>query len=111
MRRFYLENESRLPIAKSATGQPKVLQSVTAKSHTSQIRLSVAAELPSARPFTFGWTHYVFLLGVKNPDERSFYEIESVEQNWTMRELKRQFDSDLYERLTLSRDKKGIRNP
>ena len=61
------------------------------------------------RPFTLSWSHYVFLLSVKNPDERSFYEIESTHQNWTLRELKRQFDSSLYERLALSRDKKGIR--
>jgi len=64
--------------------------------------------IPS-RPFTLSWSHYVFLLGVKNPDERSFYEIEACEQNWTFRELKRQYDSGLYERLALSRDKKGIR--
>ena len=55
------------------------------------------------------WSHYVFLLGIKNPDERSFYEIESTQQNWTIRELRRQFDSSLYERLALSRDKAGIR--
>jgi predicted nuclease of restriction endonuclease-like (RecB) superfamily len=64
---------------------------------------------PLSRSFTLSWTHYVFLLGVKNPDERSFYEIEAGEQNWTVRELKRQFDSGLYERLALSRDKEGIR--
>src|ERR1019366_9483738 len=61
------------------------------------------------RPFTLSWTHYVFLLGVKDPNERSLYEIEATEQNWTVRHLKRQFDSDLYERLALSRDKEGIR--
>lgn len=61
------------------------------------------------RPFTLSWSHYVFLLGVKNSDERSFYEIESAAQDWTVRELKRQFDSSLYERLALSRDKEGIR--
>lgn len=55
------------------------------------------------------WSHYVFLLGIKNADERSFYEIEATEQNWKVRELKRQFDSSLYERLALSRDKTGIR--
>ena len=49
------------------------------------------------------------LLGVKNPDERSFYEIEATAQDWPVRELKRQFDSSLYERLALSRDKDGIR--
>ena len=61
------------------------------------------------RPFSLSWSHCVFLLGVKNPDERSFYEIEAADQNWTLRELKRQFDSALYERLALSRDKEGIR--
>jgi predicted nuclease of restriction endonuclease-like (RecB) superfamily len=39
----------------------------------------------------------------------SVYEIEASEQNWTLRELRRQFDSGLYERLALSRDKEGIR--
>jgi len=41
--------------------------------------------------------------------ERNFYEIEASEQNWSLRELKRQFNSSLYERLALSRDKKGIK--
>lgn len=61
------------------------------------------------RPFSLSWSHYVFLLGIKSPDERSFYEIEAASQDWTLRELKRQFDSGLYERLALSRDKEGIR--
>ena len=61
------------------------------------------------RPFTLSWSHYVFLLGIKKADERSFYEIEAASQNWTLRELKRQFDSGLYERLALSRDQDGIR--
>jgi predicted nuclease of restriction endonuclease-like (RecB) superfamily len=51
----------------------------------------------------------VYLLGIKNTAERGFYEIESCQQNWTVRELKRQFDSSLYERLALSRDKNGVR--
>ena len=63
----------------------------------------------SPRPFTLSWSHYVFLLGVKNPDERSFYEIEATTEGWTVKELERQFDSSLYERLALSRDKDGIR--
>lgn len=61
------------------------------------------------RPFSLSWSHYVFLLGVKKTDERSFYEIESTHQNWTLRELRRQFQSGLYERLALSRDQDGIR--
>ena len=61
------------------------------------------------RPFSLSWSHYVFLLGIKKADERSFYEIESTHQNWTLRELRRQFQSGLYERLALSRDQDGIR--
>lgn len=61
------------------------------------------------RPFSLSWSHYVFLLGIKKTDERSFYEIESTHQNWTLRELRRQFQSGLYERLALSRDQDGIR--
>ena len=48
-------------------------------------------------------------MGIKDPDERSFYEIESRQSNWNVRELKRQKASSLYERLALSRDKAGIK--
>ena len=48
-------------------------------------------------------------MGIKNPDGRSFYEIEATKQDWSLRELKRQFNSGLYERLALSRDKEGVR--
>ncbi len=55
------------------------------------------------------WSHYVFLMKIRDPNEREFYEIESSRQRWSLRELKRQFDSGLYERLALSRDKEGLR--
>lgn len=58
--------------------------------------------------FTLSWSHYIFLIGIENPDERMFYELEAAEQNWSLRELKRQFNSSLYERLALSRNKKAI---
>ncbi len=54
------------------------------------------------------WSHYVFLLSLENPDERNFYEIEAAAQGWSLRELKRQFASCLYERLALSRDKDEV---
>ena len=60
-------------------------------------------------PFTLSWTHYQILLTVKDPDERSFYEIEATNAGWSVPELKRQKASCLYERLALSRDKDGIR--
>jgi predicted nuclease of restriction endonuclease-like (RecB) superfamily len=63
----------------------------------------------SVKPFTLSWSHYVLLLTVKDPDERSFYEIEATNEGWSLSELKRQKASSLYERLALSRDKAGIK--
>lgn len=54
------------------------------------------------------WTHYRTLLRVDKPEARAFYEIEAVKNNWAARELERQINSLLYERLALSRDKKGL---
>ena len=59
--------------------------------------------------FVLGWTHYVTLLTVKNNDERRFYEIEAAENGWGYRELERQINSGLYERLALSRDKAEVK--
>ena len=49
------------------------------------------------------WSHYCELLSISDPDKRSFYEKEAVNANWSVRELKRQIDSSLFERLLLSR--------
>ncbi|TDE28832.1 DUF1016 domain-containing protein [Flavobacterium ranwuense] len=58
--------------------------------------------------FKLTWTHYVFLMRIDDINERRFYEIESEKYNWSVRELKRQYDSALYTRLALSRDVAGI---
>jgi predicted nuclease of restriction endonuclease-like (RecB) superfamily len=54
------------------------------------------------------WTHYRLLLRVDKAEARAFYEIEAIKNNWAARELERQINSLLYERLALSRDKKGL---
>ncbi|MBI5701138.1 DUF1016 domain-containing protein [Candidatus Saganbacteria bacterium] len=54
------------------------------------------------------WSHFVELLGVEDDLARSFYEKECLSNRWSVRELRRQIDSMLFERLALSRDKKGI---
>ena len=61
------------------------------------------------KTFTLGWSHYVELLTIDDAAERSFYEIEAAAGQWSVRELKRQIASSLYERLALSRDKGEIR--
>jgi len=59
--------------------------------------------------FPLSWSHYVCLITIRNEEERAFYEIEAINENWSLRELKRQIDSSLYERLALSRDKDEVR--
>lgn len=48
------------------------------------------------------WSHYCELLSITDENKRSFYEKESINSGWSVRELKRQIDSSLYERLLLS---------
>ena len=59
--------------------------------------------------FQLSWSHYLFLMRIENLDERKYYEIEAYSNNWSLRELQRQFDSALYERLVLSRDIKTVK--
>ncbi len=54
------------------------------------------------------WTHYADLLGVSDDYARGFYEKQAINENWSVRELKRQIGSSLFERLALSQDKSGI---
>ncbi len=64
---------------------------------------------PFANPyFRLSWSHYLVLMRIENPAERSFYEIEASNQNWSEAHLKRQYNSSLYERLALSRNKDEI---
>ncbi len=51
------------------------------------------------------WSHYCELLIIEDTDKRDFYTNETINSNWTVRELKRQIDSSLFERLLLSKGK------
>ena len=119
MRRFYLDYADRLPrIVQKASAQleaGEITQKPFGQLDEGEIFQKTSAELEiSAKPsrispFTLSWSHYVLLLTIKNPDERSFYEIEATQSGWSIPELKRQVASSLYERLALSRDKESIR--
>ncbi len=61
-------------------------------------------------PFKLSWSHYVQLLRIKDKTERNFYEVEISHNNWGVRELKRQFKSSLYERISLSKNHNDIIN-
>jgi predicted nuclease of restriction endonuclease-like (RecB) superfamily len=102
-RKFYLTYRDRISqplIGKSSESTTIVSQSIS----QSLIGKSSCADI-----FTLSWTHYLFLMSIVDSDERSFYEIESAAQNWTVRELRRQFNASLYERLALSRNKTKVR--
>ena len=62
----------------------------------------------TGRRFYLSWSHYLKLMRIENVDERHFYEIEAIKNDWSLSEMKRQFNSALYERLALSRDKDKV---
>jgi len=66
-------------------------------------------ELEKNPPFELPWSHYLQLMRIEDKDERSFYEIEAISGNWSVRTLQRQYNSSYYERLALSRDKDSVK--
>lgn len=58
--------------------------------------------------FKLSWSHYIKLMRIEDELERKFYEIEALKNNWSLRELDRQYNSALFIRLALSKDKTEI---
>ncbi|MDM8514756.1 DUF1016 N-terminal domain-containing protein [Desulfobacterales bacterium HSG16] len=54
------------------------------------------------------WSHYVELLSISDDISRSFYEKQCIAEKWSVRELKRQRNASLFERIALSRDKNEV---
>lgn len=92
-RQFYLTYQDR-----------KIWQTVSAK------LMEAPGNGNNSIPFKLSWSHYSLLMRIENQEERMFYEIEAANQNWSLRELERQFNSALYERLALSRDKGKVKD-
>jgi predicted nuclease of restriction endonuclease-like (RecB) superfamily len=76
--------------------------------YSPQIGSTLSTQSENTPKFALSWSHYLVLMRIENPDERSFYEIECHNQNWSVRQLQRQYNSSLYERLALSRDKDEV---
>ena len=91
MRRFYVIYSN------DKIGEPVVLQ-------FKNYRLN-----SDGRQFFLSWALYLKLMWIENIDERNFYEIEAYKNNWSKRELLRQYNSSLYERLALSKDKDQVK--
>lgn len=84
----------------------KIGRTLSVESHS---HLSTSFLQQLATTFPLGWSQYVTLLTLDDPAERRFYEIESQQNQWSVREPDRQISSSLYQRLALSRDKDEIR--
>ena len=107
MRQFYLA----YPISQTESAVLPISETLSRKLETSDLSkyqtLSVIFQTPD---FQLSWSHYLVLIRIADTDERRFYEIESAQNQWSLRELKRQFDSALYMRLALSTDKEGVKS-
>lgn len=73
-----------------------------------QNAIGVSDEKANKHKFILSWSHYLVLMRIKDPAARSFYEIECAKQDWSIRQLQRQYNSSLYERLALSRNKDEV---
>lgn len=67
-------------------------------------------EYPNANTLCsqLNWSQYKLLISISDIDKRLYYQLESVNNGWTKRELERQINSGLYERLLLSNDKEAV---
>ncbi|MFA9499230.1 YhcG family protein [Mannheimia sp. E30BD] len=101
MRQFYL----------TYSEQSQFLEKEFAK--LEPIRQTVSSELikkdTEKQTFPLSWSHYQKLIRISDPYERRFYEIEAEKNHWSLRELERQYDSALFTRLALSKNKDEIR--
>ena len=115
-RRFYLEYPRLLPGANSDAARRK--SALPVNSETMRRKSAAVLEIhhamrddswqPGRLTPDLSWTHYRGLLRVDRAEARGFYEIEAVRNSWSARELERQINSLLYERLALSKDKRGL---
>lgn len=76
------------------------------ETYSNQQTLSANLENPN---FQLSWSHYLVLMRIAQPEARQFYEIEAIANQWGLRELKRQVDSALYERLALSQNPETVK--
>lgn len=111
---FEQEGESRAKYGKALLEQLARDLSILHRSGFSRSNLNHMRQLYITFPICetlshkLGWSHYVELLKIDDPLERSFYEKQAILEKWSIRELKRQKESSLFLRLAASKDKDGI---
>ncbi len=80
----------------------RILLSV--KEYSMQLSQSLLSELRTQ----FNWTHYKTLISLDHDDKREFYIAEAEKNNWSARQLERQVNSQLFERLLMSNDIEAV---
>lgn len=107
----YIAKNNRQDILRLPTAKLQIVENLedgnlrllTAKSHVE------VWQTPADRLFNrLSATHLVLLSNIKDPLKRAFYEQETIRGCWTVKELDRQISSQYYERMGLSKDKKGL---
>jgi predicted nuclease of restriction endonuclease-like (RecB) superfamily len=122
MRRFSVAFQIRQTVSAESTGS-KIREPLANEFTGARIREPLANELPSGqilpivpatsseqitidfrKHFRVSWTHYRMLLSISDPIQRRFYFEQAASEHWSKRELRRQIDRGLFERVVLSRD-------
>jgi len=107
MRAFYLNFPIRQTVSAESTEGQK-FHTLSGKSETVSHKSAIQQTLSGKFEPMLSWSHYCELLKVEESFARSFYEQEAVQNNWSVRELKRQINSMLFERIALSKDTKAV---
>ncbi|MCH5377705.1 MAG: DUF1016 N-terminal domain-containing protein, partial [Planctomycetes bacterium] len=114
-RQFYLCFPDRLPPPTAASGEATLEKRYTLCSESWQNMDAAPPDslsLTAAGRYEFApelsWSHYRLLMRVEGGQARSFYEIEAARNRWSVRQLSRQINSLLFERLAASRDRDGV---
>jgi len=110
MRKFFLLYSNSSSVLRNSDIFQKTA-TVLRISDDSQISASLTRKFDGESEVCFlpiSWTHYSFLMRIKDETERQFYEVESFLNQWSVKELERQFNTGLFERLAMSRNKSEI---
>ena len=110
-RGFSVDNLETMRVFYEAYAPERISETASRKSsrRTKSETLSRESEFRSlANRFRLSWSHYVMLVRARSEHARDFYEQEALRSGWTVRQLRRQIDSQFYERTALSRDKAAL---
>lgn len=114
MRQFYLlyklvqTPSGHLPVENVQTSSVQKKIKPVVKMKTKLAKQADMENIGKTISFQLSWSHYCELIKMDNDLERSFYQQQSINENWSVRELQRQKDTALFERIALSKDHKEV---